>query len=423
MKYELEALEQFIEYAIALNNEAPIDILFIEFDEKKSFVQDEVVKLKKLFTSYLFEAESERRLELFVLHHQTKIISLADRLSECIDVNGGPTPVRHPDRKTNLDLCRLAYQSLEELLTFIETYFSKYFDLDQKIPDTYMLLERRSLKEMVGTLTEKANETNVCSRLTEIALFPLTDFANEDSGKNISYRRLIYLKGLVRDISSLLQKEGEADLKFELIKLLVYRNFNSHYFLVYVTDNVRTDIHNQPTIAAQLDKLNYWLKLLYQFQVKPDSALKYGKPSIKDQLATWLTEEINYLEKKKQLTLMLPPSEPLDETESFKVGTICSVSQLACILLKETGLITNKNQTELIAFFSKHYSSIRNENISSDSLRVKYYNIEKATLNAVQLLLERMIEHSKKGRWLIFYVSGDLMADLVMEVALEGMFL
>ena len=313
----------------------------------------------------------------------------------------------------------LAFKNLEALLTFIETYLSKYFDLDQKIPDAYMLLERGSLKEIVTTAKKNAFDKGIDGRLIEIALFPIDDFMDEGPRKNITYRRLIYFKGLMQDLNSLLQSGGETDLKSEVIQLLVYRNFNSHYLLVYLTATIRLEVQSQPTLSAQMDKFNYWTKLFNQFHVKPGSALKYDMSSIKDQLVTWLEQEITYLEKKKQLTLPLASPEQGSEADNFKVQTNLSVAQLALFirLLKELGYVENKNQTELLTFFARHLGSVRNENISPDSLRAKYYNIERTAVNSVQAILTKMIERSKKGGWILFYAASDWTIDLLADLA------
>ena len=319
---------------------------------------------------------------------------------------------------TKIYLSKLIY-NLEDLLTFIESYFSKYFDLDQKIPDAYVQLEKTSFLEKVEEINSLALGNEIDPKLIGIILNPVQNFITAASEKDITFRRLIYLKQLLKDLRLLLSSSSVKNIFSELFNLLVYLNFNSRSLVCYATNYISEDIRDQTSFAGQIERLSHWLKTLNQSYIKPGLELKNNRPSFQDQVSTWLTEEIRHIEKKKQLTLMLPPSEPVDE-ETIKVATVLSVPQLAFTirLLREVGIFTNKNQTELIRFFSRNFSSLKNESISPDSLRVKYYNIEKSTVTSVQVFLAKMIEQSKKTRWLILYATTDLLTDLLLDCTL-----
>jgi hypothetical protein len=168
------------------------------------------------------------------------------------------------------------------------------------------------------------------------------------------------------------------------------------------------------TLPELLDKLHYWLKLLNQLHTKPGASLKHDRLQAKDQLVTWLEQEIGYIETKKQLTLMLPTATRSPKPDpQFKVNTNLSVPQLALFirLLREVGIISNKNLTEVIGFFARHFSSPRSEKISADSLRLKYYNSEKATSDSVQSVLTHMLEFCKKMNLLVLYATSEVIID------------
>ena len=89
---------------------------------------------------------------------------------------------------------------------------------------------------------------------------------------------------------------------------------------------------------------------------------------------------------------------PLQQNEKTEpVFTSLSVAQLAFLikLLVDTGIINNKNQTELLKTISKTICTHRNEAISADSLRNKYYNVDKNTTDAVKNMLIDMVNKSK----------------------------
>lgn len=397
MTYELEFLEEFIQKQYQSQASNPPHSPIPEFSQKKLLIQSEVERIKKSLRHFLFNTECETLIENVVQHHQQHIIKLADQVIKCIDEAEASEIYEISDGPTKLNLCKIMYKGLEELLTFIETYFSKYFNQDEKIPQAYVLMAGKEILHNLEILEEQAKQKNVDTELMRIALFPVKDFATEPLKKSISFRRLIYLKQLVKDLKFTLKDKTNETYSDDVFGLLFYLNFNTYFFLTYTTDKISEEVKEQTTLGNQVERLSFWVKLLNQNQVKPGFALKHDRPSIQEQLGMWLAEEIHFIEKKKQLTFLMSPSGPVVKTESFKVNTILSVPQLAYSirLLKEAGIITNPNQTELIRFFSQHFSTPRNQNVSSESLRIKYYNVERSSVRSIQGILDRLVEHTK----------------------------
>lgn len=83
---------------------------------------------------------------------------------------------------------------------------------------------------------------------------------------------------------------------------------------------------------------------------------------------------------------------------AVKINTSLSVAHLACLLrlLHEEKIFSHSNQTELLEFFASHFSTARQEQISSTSLRSKYYNIERSTSEAVKDVLFQLLNRIKK---------------------------
>jgi hypothetical protein len=200
MRYEFEAIEKFVDSSLLLYGQKR-HLKPGEFEEKKKFITSEVERLKTLLITQPLAIESERLLELFIQHHQLRVVQMVDRISRRCD----PATLWAIDKPdSQMSMVKLSFKKLEELLTFIETHFSKYFDVDQKIPDAYSFLEKRSLRVPSGVAEKKAAQ-HLDRELVHIAFFPFNDFTNEESEKSITYRRLIYLKALLRDIDSILQ--------------------------------------------------------------------------------------------------------------------------------------------------------------------------------------------------------------------------
>jgi hypothetical protein len=423
MKYELEALEEFIENNIAQHQNIPLDTPVPEFHEKKLFVQDAVAKLKTQFKTCLFDVTDKRQIEFFIRFHQKKIILLNDMVYKTLDRSEVLVTTEPDEDPSKVNLYKHTYALMRELLTFVKDDYSSFFDLDQKMPDADMVHARRSLRQELEAVERNAVERGVDRRLIEIALTPLAAFANEDPEKDITFRNLVYSEALIEDLVSILQKDHEADYNIEVAKALVYHNFNCPRFIDFVADHVRSEAQRELSFPDQLNKLNHYLKLLRQTQ-QNGTALKGDNPSVKKQLRKWLTAEIKFLKKKGQLTLMFAHAESASGEEPFKVNTDLAVTQIALFIrvLKEIGVIINQNITQLLMFIATHFSSQRNENISPDSLRGKYYNIEKPAIDSLEQVLIRMLEHIRKLRLLIFYITSDWMTDLLAEIATECFF-
>lgn len=395
MKFELDFFEDFIQRELNTGNSVHRTVK--DFTNKVKDINNEVERIKKGFRSHLFNLENESRFEVLIQHHQTHIISLADQVLQLIDTDAiWDYEVITADH-TTLNLCKVLLSALKDLLSFIETYFSKYFNLDSTLPICYAIISAQEVIATVDVLKSIAVPEKIDSSLLDIILFPVIEFSQHCERTKATFRRLIFIKILLKELFLLLQSETPSPI--DVYRKMCYLNFNSYYYLAYVIKGISLEVQELPTVADQLDRLSYLRKELNQLQVKPGVALKPDRATIQDQIATWLTEEIYYTEKKQQLTLMMTPGKYVEGSgQQSKINTTLSVTQLACYirLMVEADVITNKNQIELSKFFSRHFSSMKNENISADSLRKKYHNIEKSSVTAVQKMLMTLLEHSKK---------------------------
>lgn len=126
MKFELESIEEFIKSECKKSKKPLTEIE--DFSGKRLFIEQEVERIKKGFSEHLLKVENESRIELFIQHHQSQIIRLADKVVTVIDKEESLNIREISIANTGLDLCKVLLRGFEELLYYIETYFSKYFD-------------------------------------------------------------------------------------------------------------------------------------------------------------------------------------------------------------------------------------------------------------------------------------------------------
>ncbi len=397
MKFELEFFDEFIKKECRKNSKASSSAI-ADFTKKKILIIQEVDRIKKSFITQLFQVEHECRLELFIKNHQAHIIRLADKVATMIDKEESLNLKSITSGHTRLNLYKILLQSFEDLLNYIEVHFVKYFDQDQKIPDAYALLSEKEFDEKLQRLISTFRERQVDERLIEIVLYPLQQFVSKPEKRNVTFRGLIYLKYLANGLLKLSESQTTNPSE-SIYEYMFYLNFNSYHLLKYATVKIRNEIEGLPSMAAQLEYLSLKIKKLNQAHVKPSFAFKIKRESLKSLLSNWLEEEIHFIEKKRQLTLMIPPGgEKAEDLSQFKVKTTLSVPQLAYTvrLLREAGVFTNENKAELIRFFSKNFASAHSENISVESFRSKFFGFDRSAVSHIQGVLNRLIQQSKK---------------------------
>jgi hypothetical protein len=391
LAYELEKLEGIITAELLkIHGES---IAAHQTDAVKKALREEAERIKKKFVYEIFGFEDERHLERYIQIHQQELIRLTDLLASRVKK-------LNPESESDFtDLYQFAGSMLEGLLEFIERHFTKYFDQDTKAPESYIILAGSDVVKGFGDLQDQLKQLEADSYLIELALHPLKKFIENIPSGQISYRKIIYVKEVHKELSRVIQAGKRNDEVNEDVRLvLLYLNFNTIKYFRYYTNYVNALLREIDSASGRIEKLSYLLKTINQTQVKPEVGYNRAIRTLKDQLVDWISEEIFYLEKMYQINEKnLSVAGAL--TDDFKLRTEMSVSQLAYLLkvFIETKIIHNKNVSELIRFFSRFFQTKRLENISYESFRVRYYNTEDSTKRSVRNILLLMVDHINKN--------------------------
>lgn len=100
-------------------------------------------------------------------------------------------------------------QVITELLSFIENHFTRYFNLDEKIPDSYKFIMPAKCKVYVKAIHKMAVSVVLCETIIEIVLIAFNDFVKAAANKTYTYRQVIYLKKLNNEMMDCLQLPSE----------------------------------------------------------------------------------------------------------------------------------------------------------------------------------------------------------------------
>lgn len=287
MEYELEKWDRFISSMLhpsnlqnfLVNNES-IQLLIDQSETKRDNVRQQMIQ-------QVFSLSKEKATELFVQQHQAVLIRLQDTIHGYIQNLGLEDAV--------VSLYKKVSEHLGFVLEFIENYFSKYFNLDERVPASYLQVSAKELCDQVPTCREKLQEKGVKDeKLLEVIFSSFTDFCSTRMAP-YTYRSLIYRKDLIKELMTLGSMHKEGCIYAATSELLIYMNFNSTGFFNYFLALIHAELKMLSTAELKIEKLAWHKKEISQIHIKPGYALQQSDTSIKEMLVTALEKEIQYL--------------------------------------------------------------------------------------------------------------------------------
>lgn len=261
---------------------------------------------------------------------------------------------------------RSAMTALEDILLFLEVQYGRYMDLSTCLPIPY---ETQVKSAMITAFLQFKENVQASPVLLEVIETVYAEFAAAQERGKTSYYRAFYLLALVKSLKKLMPAT-----EITVLRTLIAFNFNSPAFIEYRT---LTLLENTETLAFAMKEIN-------QINVMPGLALNPLLPSAKEQLSTWLSQEIGYLENASAM-----PAK--------KIMTTLSVPQFGNMLklFTDLGVIVHPNKTELLEAFASLFRTETVENISPGSLRNHFYNEDASVSRSVRDLLLNAVKKSK----------------------------
>lgn len=361
-----------------------------QFNQVANAVAEESSSIKNTFVLKVLSLE-QSQADRFVLYHQQVLINLLNELAKApLLIND-----KQPSKKESVvnEFVRFSTHELEDILGFIQNHFPNYFDMDASVPEMIKKRALQAVKESAILLENNLSKFEVDPALLSICLVAMSDFLKEHD-TNMSYRKVKCIKELITELLQLSQAVQEgASLNSEIQSCLFHLNYNRSVYFKYRIHILTQELLVSETLSGKLEVLAYHHKVINQSIVKSGFTFETSSPSLKEQLSVWILEEIQFLERKQQLSAAFPGPPEDQVRKDFKLIFDMSVSQFAYLIktLIETGVIQNKNISELIRFLSKFVKTKRSESISHESFRIKYYNPEENTKGAIRNLFHTAI--------------------------------
>lgn len=349
-------------------------------------LKNENLKIKKLNKERVFKLKSKKRIEQYIHRKQYALENLAHRLIKEINPLNSSDLYQFSNNHDKMDCLKIAYIYLEKLLRFIEKEYRNYLNVNIQIPYRSTFVNEFEITNKLNEVKSRLFEININDQLLKLAYEPLLKIATINIREKLTYYEFNYCSEFILTLHQQINFENSSE---ETIKECLFDlNFNSLQFFKYLTFEILQELGTQENNIKKIDILYRFLKNYNQKQSRNAIKYKSNLPSLKEQIIGWLEEEVEYLTKKVKLEAN---QNIANDEEKIKFLTGLSVAQLSYFfgLLMETGIIKHKNQTDVFRFISENFKTNNTEKISVDSIKVKYYNVESTTKNALR---EKIIE-------------------------------
>lgn len=389
LTYELGKLESVIKALLASNK----DTTAMQFEfgaDLRHTLRSEADAIKKNLVHEVFNIEDELHLQRYIQFHQQELVRLHDLVEP-----HHLLPAGNLDSSIDVEDRAATKRTIEELLHFIERHFTRYFNQDAKAPEAYIALTGEALVKAMNEYNDELKKGNVNDRLIALVLAPLRKFIERMGSGKLTYRDIMYVSEVGKELKRRLIP-GNSKLHESIRYTFLYLNYNTIQYFNYYTGYILDQVKTSDNAPEKIEKLSYVLKTINQTQVKPGIAYNSVYPPLKEQLVDWISEEIAYQERTFQLTQKLMPSGSLPG--DFKIQLDMSLSQLAYMLriFIDMKMIQNKNLSAILRFFSRSYQ-VRQQNISYESFRVRYYNPEESVRKSVRSLLLQLVDYINRS--------------------------
>jgi hypothetical protein len=391
LKFELEVLEKLIYETISAGNLLPDQFNNEFYAENYWVARNELKKIRATLQLEVFSSADNDSIRYFVRRHQLAFTELSDQLFDCQDY-----PLADESAKTSLiQFYRQLMMMLDDALVFIEMELPMYFDREMKITEVSRNMMQLEAKIQLEMIQKEATKIDIPEELIQILCAPFQELFSED--KIITYQKTAYLQCLYKRLLAFFAEPVPMKTIDRLHEYLVFVNFNS---LRYYNFTVKTYQEKARQCGNTRDQIELFYRektRLNQLPIQHGISLKPSRPYIKEQIGTWLLEEIDFLDKRQKLSK--PQANDIrDQQAEQKIHTSLSVAHLslAVKLLVEAKVITNRNYTELLRTVAKNFKTDRNEELSENSLRNKYYSVENGTVRNMKEVLIGLINLVKQ---------------------------
>jgi len=374
----------------------------LDFNEAKYYyyndiLSEEVIRIKENIKEQVFNFKSNEDTEHFIHKLHQALVNLCFRLIKLLNFKEQNDIYLPSTNFTNTDILNLTFISLEELIRFVEKNYLNYIDQNTQIPYRSSLVKIFNIEEKLNIVKSTLLNSSINPALLQIIYIPFLKLSALKIEERMTYKDLIYLNGYLQAFYDEIKENDNTINEIQINELLYRINYNSFEIQYYKTSIFTTEVNAIKSIPDKIDYLYHSLKIVNQRRCKVNIAFDSSLTSLKDQLTSWLEEEINYLNKKTQLHTKQQGINLFSENDKVKLESGLTVAQLACFykLQCDVGIITHKVQHDIFKHLSESYQTPNVSDISTGSIKNKYYNFDSSTIAILKQKTIEILNHLK----------------------------
>jgi len=352
--------------------------------------------IKKSLNNKFYRLKKENEIELFIHRKQYALQNLSNALIKAINPDIPQDIYKLSSDYTKIDCLKIIYIYLEKLRVFIEKEYHTYLNVNHKVPYRSILVKELEIENKLNLVKVRLVNCNLNDDLFKLAYQPLLKVATIKLQDNITYNEFYYCIDYINELYNHFQKIKKGITESVIMDWLFELNFNSLDFFDFQIDEITKNLGLMDSDIEKTDLLYHLLKKFNQSHDTNFRKFNQKIPPIKDQLISWVEEEIEYLSKKKNLSMYNSPNTN-SRLAKVKIQTNLSVAHFSYLnkLFMQANVLSHDNNNEFFRFITDNYKTKTIENISPDSFKSKYHNVEANTVIAVRQILLKLYNLAK----------------------------
>ncbi|MDN5286542.1 MAG: hypothetical protein JWR38_2816 [Mucilaginibacter sp.] len=374
-------IEKFVREALDLQDQASKAGTARQAETFKSLC----TKLKDRWIREIFSSAKEQIITRYIQFHQAGITRMSNDISRRLELINFPIN----SKNSGLAFYQEILTELELLLSFLRHQCYSYFDMNYQVS---IFHGKQHYDYILKNLTEleAGPESAIEQALINAISLSAQESAKEALYSGISYRQLSQntgLLGLIRQV--LYPKAGTSTM--QLASVLYKHNLNTLHFSSWFRDYYLNQLIE---LANHHDKekwLSVEIKRLSAIFVDPEKSFEQELPSIDQQILPWLQIQLAGIQGK-------PAKAKIKPNGNGPMPLVLSVPQFAMFIriFQQTGCFPVPNASRIMRFFTRHFTTKKQPDISIKSFNHAFYSMDQSTAAVVRDYLQKMINYVNK---------------------------
>jgi hypothetical protein len=391
--YPLEWLDSLILHTFSPKNTTVNAISESDLSLISETILNESQKIQIQIKNEVFSLRKKRQIRLLIRKYHSTLIFLLDNVID----NRNKGLFKAPNQSCALEAI---ITTLDELISFVETRYSNYLSLDERVPIPYLIVSRMELKSKLDQLKKRKWSNQTHRKVMEIVLAVLYGFVNSDKNYKTTYRQILYLKELLKNVDALDDSENNLSFYSPFDVLLIGMNFNAITYVNHLIGRIADCLENQQTTIERRSKLLWCFKELSQLYSNDKIMFEPSLQNIKVVLQNWFKHEIAYSEREIELSVASKSGVVIQQVDGTtspdenKIECVLSTDQMGLILraTDESRILKARSMSHIFKTIVPHLSTPFKKDLSYQSVRSKSYNAEERDKEIAIQTLEKIIK-------------------------------